>query len=98
MNYLDKLDRILQDLKQEFGNNEPFQIITRLTEEVGELAEQVNHFEGQGIKNDKHGSPSKKELAREVQDVMRMALQIADYYECKEELKESIEKRFQEIE
>ena len=30
--------------------NTPFQIITRLCEEAGELASAVNHFEGSGAK------------------------------------------------
>ena len=38
-------------------NNGPFEIMTRLLEECGELAEQVNHFEGIGVKREKHGEP-----------------------------------------
>lgn len=71
--------------------DQPFQIITRLCEEAGELAKAVNHFEGTGIKNEKYGLPDKKELAKEVQDVMRAALQIAEHYGVIEELKSSID-------
>ena len=46
------------------NHNEPFQIMTRLLEECGELAEQVNHFEGTGVKREKHGEPDKAKLAK----------------------------------
>ncbi len=65
---------------------DPFQIITRLAEECGELAAQVNHFEDSGVKRKKHGEPSKTKLAKEVMDVMRCALQIAAYYDAEAEL------------
>jgi formate hydrogenlyase subunit 6/NADH:ubiquinone oxidoreductase subunit I len=42
--------------------------MARLLEERGELAEQVNHFEGTGVKRDKHGRPDKAKLAKEVQE------------------------------
>ena len=44
----------------------PFHIITRLLEECGELAEQVNHFEGIGVKREKLGAPDPKKLAKEI--------------------------------
>jgi len=93
MDNFEKLNQITRGLNKKYpdGNN-PFQIITRLTEECGELAEQVNHFEKTGIKNEKHGLPDKSKIAKEVQDVMRCALQIALYYELKHELRSSIDK------
>jgi NTP pyrophosphatase (non-canonical NTP hydrolase) len=33
--------------------------MTRLLEECGELAKEVNHFEGTGIKRQKYGEPDK---------------------------------------
>jgi NTP pyrophosphatase (non-canonical NTP hydrolase) len=38
--------------------NQPFQIITCLCEEAGELAQVVNHFEG-SVKRQKMGEPSR---------------------------------------
>ncbi len=70
--------------------NQPFQIITRLAEECGELAREVNVWEGTGIKRQKHGAPSKEKLAGEVKNVLTCALQVALYYEVEEELSESI--------
>ena len=69
----------------------------RLLEEAGELAEQVNHFEGSGVKHEKHGEPDKAKLAKAVQDVMRCALQIVTYYSIEKELEASIEKAYQRV-
>jgi NTP pyrophosphatase (non-canonical NTP hydrolase) len=89
---LDKLLPITKGLNRRFtkGNN-PFEIATRLLEECGELAKEINHFEGRGIKLEKYGEPNKAHLAKEVQDVMRAALQIAIYYQIEAELDASIE-------
>jgi NTP pyrophosphatase (non-canonical NTP hydrolase) len=41
-----KLKFICENLDQKYPEGkDPFKIITRLTEECGELASQVNHFE-----------------------------------------------------
>ncbi len=58
----------------------PYQIMTRLLEEAGELAQQVNHFENSGVKRAKHGEPDPAHMAKEVKDLIRCALQIALYY------------------
>jgi NTP pyrophosphatase (non-canonical NTP hydrolase) len=78
-------------------NNGPFEIMTRLFEECGELAEQVNHFEGTGVKREKHGEPDKAKLAKEVQDVLRSALQVAQHYGIELELEASIENSYQRL-
>ena len=63
----------------------------------GELAAQVNHFEGSGIKRDKHGQPDRAKLAKEVQDVLRCALQIATYYGVEAELETVINRSYQRM-
>ena len=86
-----RIKTINQALRQRYPNGEnPFQMVTRLAEECGELAAQVNHFEGSGIKRQKLGEPDPRKLAKEVQDVIRCALQIATYYAIEEELEEQI--------
>ncbi|HLL80704.1 MAG TPA: hypothetical protein VKT25_14445 [Ktedonobacteraceae bacterium] len=75
------------------GGNTPFHTITRLCEEAGELAGAVNHFEGTGIKREKHGEPDRAALAKEVFDVMLAALSIARYYGVEQELQGVIEQR-----
>jgi NTP pyrophosphatase (non-canonical NTP hydrolase) len=68
-----------------------------LLEESGELAKEINHFEGSGVKREKHGEPNKDHLAKEVQDVLRAALQIALHYQIIEELQDSIEQSYQRM-
>jgi NTP pyrophosphatase (non-canonical NTP hydrolase) len=51
----------------------------------------------QSVKNQKHGEPDKAKLAKEVQDVLRCALQIAQYYGIEPELEASIEKSYQRV-
>jgi NTP pyrophosphatase (non-canonical NTP hydrolase) len=75
--------------------NTPFQIMTRLCEEAGELASAVNHFEDTGIKRQKHGEPDRVALAKEVQDVILTALMVARYYGIEQELKSLIDSRYQ---
>jgi NTP pyrophosphatase (non-canonical NTP hydrolase) len=68
MKHFEKLVAINQALWWTFpdGNN-PYQIMTRLLEECGELAEQVHIFERDGVKPDKHGEPDPAKMTKEIQ-------------------------------
>ena len=55
----------------------PFERVVRLTEETGEVAEQVNIWAGTGLKRHKHGDFNPQYLAVEISDVMRAAVGIA---------------------
>jgi caffeoyl-CoA O-methyltransferase len=70
--------------------DDPFQIMTRLLEECGELAQQVNHFEGSGVKREKHGEPDRAALAKEIKQTIVGALRVAQYYGVEKELEDSI--------
>ena len=63
-------------------------------EECSELAAEVNHFEGSGVKRQKLGEPDTMKLAKEVQDVLRCALTIAVHYGIEAELSRSIEQSY----
>lgn len=85
------IKRIVRGLDTKFPNGTAiYQRISRLCEESGELASAVNHREGMGIKNDKHGEPSNEQLVKEIQDVIRCALGIAMHYGVEEQLSASI--------
>jgi NTP pyrophosphatase (non-canonical NTP hydrolase) len=71
--------------------------MTRLLEECGELAQQVNHFEGSGVKREKYGEPDRAKLAKEVQNVLTCALQVALYYGVEQELADSLERSYQRL-
>lgn len=90
---LNKIMKINKGLRQKFDRtgHTPFQIMTRLLEECGELAEQINHFEDQGIKQEKLGPPDRMKLAKESQDVLRCVMQIVEYYQIEHELSQSID-------
>jgi NTP pyrophosphatase (non-canonical NTP hydrolase) len=84
---------VSRGLTKKFPNgNEPFQIITRICEEAGEVAKEVNHFENTGIKREKYGEPSKDSLAGEIKNLITATLTLVDYYEIHEELDASVKK------
>ena len=95
---LEKLVAVSVGLRCRFPEgDEPFQLMARLLEESGELAQQVNHFEGSGVKREKYGEPNKAKMAKEIQDVLRCAIRVAQYYGVEQELKESIEDSYERL-
>lgn len=98
MELIDKLLRINAAYDATYRGAEPFRIVARLAEECGELAAQVNHFEGAGPKREKHGEPDRKALAGEVLDVLRCALQIASYYGVVGELEPAADEVLEKLE
>ena len=94
----DKLYKIAEGLNTRFPDgNDPFRIVTRLAEECGEVAAQINHFEGQGVKAEKSGPPDRRKLAKELQDVMRAVLHLALYYDLQAELAESVDESYRQV-
>ena len=92
---LEKLPALAEALHVRFGEREPFQIVMRLLEECGELAQEVNHFEGGATKLEKYGEPSKEKFAKEVMDVLRLVFQIVTHYRLETELTDVIERTYQ---
>ncbi len=91
-NVLEKLPAVTTGYARRFPRgDDPFQMMTRLLEECGELAQQVNHFEDTGVKREKHGQPDKADMANEVKAVLCCALRVAQYYGIEAELQASIE-------
>jgi predicted O-methyltransferase YrrM/NTP pyrophosphatase (non-canonical NTP hydrolase) len=88
---VDKLRALTGGYARRFPEgDDPFQIMTRLLEECGELAQQVNHFEGSGVKREKYGEPDRTALAKEVKNVLTCALRVAQYYGVEKELEDSV--------
>lgn len=71
---------------------EPFQMVTRLLEECGEIAAEVNLWEDSGVKRQKHGDPKKENIANEIRQAMVELVKIARYYHVEEELESAIQK------
>ncbi len=93
-----RIYKINEGLSTLFPNGEdPFQMVTRLAEECGELAAEVNHFEDSGVKRQKLGDPDPRKMAKEIQDVIRCALRIATYYNLEEAVERSIDDSLQKM-
>jgi len=75
--------------------HEPYQMMTRLLEECGELATEVHIFEDSGLKRKKHGEPDKMRMANEVKGVLLGVLQVMRYYKIEEEVISSLEQSYQ---
>jgi len=95
MDAFEKLNYIANSLNKSFPEgNDPYQIMTRLLEESGELAEQVHIFEKSGVKEKKHGEGKPEKMAKEIQDVMVCVLSLATYYNLQDVLLDGIEQRY----
>lgn len=70
---------------------EPYQMATRLLEECGEIASEINLWEDSGIKRQKHGEPKKENIAGEIKQAIVELFKIARYYGVEKQLEESIE-------
>ena len=73
-------------------------MMTRLLEESGELAQAVNHVENSGNKIKKYDPPSKENLAKEIRDVLRTAIDVAIYYNVEEEVNKCKEEQILKLE
>ena len=90
---MERLYKVAAIHTERFPNgNEPYQIVTRVLEECGEVASEVNHFEKSGIKSQKHGEPSKQKLADEIKQAMSCLTQLIQYYNIEAEFESSLEK------
>ncbi|MBR6807882.1 MAG: hypothetical protein IKM46_05820 [Clostridia bacterium] len=88
-----KLYQLAKGYTNRFPNgNDPYQITTRILEECGEVAGEVNHFEKSGIKSLKHGEPSKEHMADEIKQALNALIQLAVYYNVESELEASIDR------
>lgn len=70
---------------------EPYQMATRLLEECGEIASEINLWENSGVKRQKHGDPKKEDIANEIRQAMVELVKIAQYYHVERELDEAIQ-------
>ena len=88
---MEKLYKMVQGYWKRFPKGiEPYQMATRLLEECGEVASEINLWEDSGIKRQRRGEPNKEDLAGEIKQALVALMQIAVYYEVENELEESI--------
>jgi len=95
---MEKFYKMAEAARKRFPEgNEPFKMAARLLEECGEVAKEINHWEGTGYKLQKYGEPSKENLANELRQSIVELFQIASYYSVEAELESSIEYWLQRI-
>jgi NTP pyrophosphatase (non-canonical NTP hydrolase) len=95
---IDKLYKIAEGLNVRFpDDHDPFQIVTRLAEECGEVAAEVNHFEGTGVKVLKLGAPDRDKLAKELSHVIGAVLHLAIHYGLQTELAASVDDTYRRV-
>ena len=84
--------------KARFPNgNAPFQILSRLLEELGEIAAEVNHLERVGAKVAKRGDPQPTKLAFEMVDLLHNALALARHYQIENTIDQAAEQTRREL-
>lgn len=89
---MDRLYKMVEASNRRFPKGvEPYQMATRLLEECGEVASEINLWEDSGLKRLKHGEPKKEDLANEICQAMVELAKIAQYYRVEAELNASIE-------
>lgn len=89
---MEKFYKMVGASNKRFPNGvEPYQMATRLLEECGEIAAEINLWEDSGLKRQKHGEPKKENIANEIRQAMVELVKIAKYYNVEKELEEAIE-------
>ncbi len=89
---MEKFYKMVEASNKRFPNGvAPYQMATRLLEECGEIAAEINLWEDSGVKRQKHGEPKKENIANEIRQAMVELVKIAKYYNVEKELEESIE-------
>lgn len=66
-------------------------MVTRLAEECGELAAEVQRWEDSGLKREKLGPPNPADTAKELMDVLTATLAIARNYGLLDALADRVE-------
>ena len=95
---MEKLKQLAIGMNHRFPEgDDAFQITTRLLEECGEVAKEVNRLEKSGTKVLRHGNGTKEDLASEIKDAMNALMQLAIHYDAVEQVQASIEKSIEQL-
>ena len=94
-----QLKKLAEGMNKRFPEgNQAYQIVTRVLEECGEVAKEVNRLENSGTKVLRHGKGTKEALAFEIKDAMNALMQLAIYYDAVEDVESAIEKSLNQLE
>lgn len=95
---MENLIQLAEGMNRRFPEgNDAFQITTRILEECGEVAKEVNRLENSGTKVLRHGNGSKEDLASEIKDAMNALMQLAIYYNATDQLQTAIHNSIEQL-
>ena len=95
---MEKLKQLATGMNHRFPEgDDAFQITTRLLEECGEVAKEVNRLEKSGTKVQRHGNGTKEDLASEIKDAMNALMQLAIHSDAVEQVEISIDKSIEQL-
>jgi len=95
---MDNLKKLAEGMNHRFPEgNGAFQITTRILEECGEVAQEVNRLEKSGTKVLRRGNGTKEDLAGEIKDAMNALMQLAIYYDAVELVQEAVAKSIEQL-
>ncbi len=95
---MEKLKLLAEGMNRRFPKgNHAFQITTRILEECGEVAKEVNRLENSGTKVLRHGTGTREDLAGEIKDVMNALMQLAIFYDAVDLVQESINNSIEQL-
>lgn len=97
MDTLEMIDKVVERLNKKYTRgDELFKIVSRLAEECGEVAQQVNHYEIRGVNTERNNRDNKDELISEIYQVMLVSYQLIKYFGLEDGLKEKIVSSYQD--
>jgi NTP pyrophosphatase (non-canonical NTP hydrolase) len=89
-----RLAELTDDQTPRVHMTSPYVLLAELMQAGGALATTVNHANGMGIKRSKYGPPNPARLAGAVDTVLTQVIEIADYYDLREDLRASMETHY----
>jgi len=95
---LDRLYRIASHYAARFPENATaLGYLSRLTEELGEIAVEVQRLEGAPAKLAKHGPGTLRDLASEVEDLLHTALGLVRHYQAEAEFDAVLDEQYRRV-
>lgn len=92
---MEEMQKVVDDYISQFkaGYFSPLAMMARVTEEVGELAREINHYYGEKQKKD---SEDEKEISEELADILFIIITMANALEI--DLTEAFERTMEKFE
>jgi hypothetical protein len=94
-----RLAELTNDQAPRIHPSSPYVLLAELTQASGTLAKTISHIRGTGSKRSRHGPLNPARLAGAVDIVLTQVIELADYYDLREDLQASMQthyRRYQE--